>query len=142
VSCAATGNREFAATVIATLPGPNVQRYMVLWRGGVIPKSEADISAIRRRSPVPGPCQRDIICHGQGPRRLHIDRDDARPRVDRANEDEVEQAGHDDVVDEPATPGDEALVFLAARRLADHGGGYRSRFHPEAQLLDRVSVTL
>lgn len=39
--------REFAARVVLTMPGPNGQRWVVLWRGRVTPKRVA--SAQRRR---------------------------------------------------------------------------------------------
>src|SRR5207249_8127128 len=61
---------------------------------------------------------------GELSRRGGVDRDDARPRVRRPHEGYVDEPGRHDVVDEPTAPGEETRVFLAPRRLTDHGRRY------------------
>jgi hypothetical protein len=53
-------------------------------------------------------------------RRAQVDTHEARTSVRRADQNQVQLVGMPDVVDEPTAPHDQTLVFLAARRLADH----------------------
>ena len=55
-----------------------------------------------------------------------VDRDDVRVRLGRAHDRRVQHAGSGDVVDVGRAARDQARILLAAQRLADVLGGWRS----------------
>jgi hypothetical protein len=75
------------------------------------------------------------------PRPVHLNFEDSRMRVGRADYDCVGLSWHAEVIGEPALAGQQPLIFLAANRLADCAKGHRrnvDRIVHARYLLDAV----
>ena len=105
----------------AAVRGPELEIVTVRRHGTVRDGAEPLLGDVRARE--------DSEHAGHRPGLLALDCDDAGVRVRRADDRRVDQAGEREVVAIPSASSEQAVVFLAAERLADGAGCGRTARH-------------